>query len=234
MTGLSGWPYRRIISAQFPAAATTASALKVAIGMLNLPAVWLLYPTSGLLLILTSCSLARSDRFRSKGIRSAFVVLGALSGLTAFAIAFLRQPRLLVPLLNYGLGLPLSVLGLVGRVYPMIHLRRRGTTTAMGGVDVLVDSGPYACVRHPQYASGFVLLAGWYLLSGAVYSLLTLPLIGGVICMQALVEERYVLESTFGMEYVEYRRRVGMLVPRLPRGRSKQPRAIEPNGGSSR
>jgi protein-S-isoprenylcysteine O-methyltransferase Ste14 len=208
-------------SAQFPAAATTAPALEVAIGMLNLPAVWFLYPTSALLFILISWSLAGGDRFRSRGIRSAFVVLGVLFGLTACALAFFQQLRLLVPLLNYGLGLPLSLLGLVGRVYPMVYLRRRGTTTVMGGVSALVDSGPCARVRHPQYASGMVLLAAWYLLSGAVYSLLTLPLIGEVIYMQAPLEERYILDRASGMEYVEYRRREGMLLSRLLRERCK-------------
>ena len=55
------------------------------------------------------------------------------------------------PLVQYGLGLPLFVLGALGRVYPMICLRKKSTTTTLGEVEKLVDSGPYAWVRHPQY-----------------------------------------------------------------------------------
>ena len=73
-------------------------------------------------------------------------------------------------------------------------------------------------VRHPQYASGISFLFGWFLLRGGLYSLAVLPILVLVICLQARIEERLVLEEQFGEEYEQYKKRVGMFVPRLRRG----------------
>jgi protein-S-isoprenylcysteine O-methyltransferase Ste14 len=82
-------------------------------------------------------------------------------------------------------------------------------------VERLVVTGPYSWVRHPQYTFGLILVVGWYLLWGAIYSLYTIPLMGGMIIVQAFIEERYVMEVKFGNEYKEYRKSVGMLIPRI-------------------
>jgi protein-S-isoprenylcysteine O-methyltransferase Ste14 len=55
----------------------------------------------------------------------------------------------------------------------------------------------------------------WYLLWGAIYSLLMIPLIVVIVVFQALIEERYILEVKFGNEYNEFRKNVGMLIPRI-------------------
>lgn len=73
-------------------------------------------------------------------------------------------------------------------------------------------------VRHPQYASGIGFLFGWFLLWGGLYSLAVLPILVLVICLQARIEEKLVLEEQFGEEYEQYKKRVGMFVPRLRRG----------------
>ncbi|MBM3301555.1 MAG: isoprenylcysteine carboxylmethyltransferase family protein [Deltaproteobacteria bacterium] len=198
--------------------------------MIAFPAIWWLFPVASFILILFSLYLTKSSKLESTRLRSGFVATGAFLGLLALALPFFQQPHVQNPIVNYAIGLPLTAVGLIGRVYPMIYLRRQGTTTAMDEVGKLVDTGPYGWVRHPQYTFGIVSLGGWFLVWGAVYSLCLMPLIGGIIYVQAVIEERYILEKKFGREYTEYRKRVGMLIPRVVKGQSKQPRAGRSEG----
>ncbi len=188
--------------------------------MIVFPAIWWLFPAASLLLIALSLTLTRTGRLASATLRKGFVALGASLGLLALALPFFEQPVFHMPIVNYGLGIPLAVIGLIGRIYPMVYLQRQGTTTAMEGVAKLVDSGPYAEVRHPQYTAGFLLLFGWFVAWGALYSLGMLPLLAGVIYVQALIEERYVLEKQFGAAYAAYRARTGMFLPRVAKAKS--------------
>jgi protein-S-isoprenylcysteine O-methyltransferase Ste14 len=183
--------------------------------MIHFPAIWWLFPATSLLLLVFSLFLTRSGSRENALLQKVFVALGALLGFVALALPFFEQPVFYVPIINYGLGIPLAMIGLVGRIYPMVYLQRQGTTTAMDSVAKLVDSGPYAWVRHPQYTAGLVMLLGWFLAWGAWYALGWLPLIAGMIYAQARIEEKYILERLFGEAYAAYREQVGMLLPRL-------------------
>jgi protein-S-isoprenylcysteine O-methyltransferase Ste14 len=198
--------------------------------MIVFPAIWWLFPVVSLGLILFSLYLTKPDRLESRWLRNTIVASGAFLGFLALALPIFQQPHFHSPIVSYAIGLPLTSVGLIGRIYPMIYLRRKGTTTAMDEVGKLVDTGPYAWVRHPQYTFGFILLVGWYLVWGAVYSLCLMPFIGGIIYSQALIEERYVLEKKFGREYAEYRKRVGMLIPRIGKWQPNQGRAGQSDG----
>ncbi|MFO7583792.1 MAG: isoprenylcysteine carboxylmethyltransferase family protein [Anaerolineales bacterium] len=183
--------------------------------MIHFPTIWWLFPATSMLLLVLSLFLTRSGIREKALLQKVFVALGALLGFVALALPFFEQPVFYVPIINYGLGIPLAVIGLVGRIYPMVYLQRQGTTTAMDSVAKLVDSGPYAWVRHPQYTAGLVMLLGWFLAWGAWYALGWLPLIAGMIYAQARIEEKYILERLFGEAYAAYREQVGMLLPRL-------------------
>jgi protein-S-isoprenylcysteine O-methyltransferase Ste14 len=183
--------------------------------MILFPAIWWLFPVASLLLIGFSLYLARAGGQERVILRRGFVVSGAALGLLALVLPFFAQPTFQHPLINYPLGLPLSVLGLVGRIYPMAYLQRQGTTTTLESVTKLVDTGPYGWVRHPQYTAGFLLLCGWYLIWGASSSLAMLPLLAGIVYAQAWIEETSILEPQFGSAYAAYRERTGMLIPRM-------------------
>ena len=183
--------------------------------MINFPPIWSLFPAAVLTFIAFSFLLTRSGKLGSEPVRNALVGAGAMLGFLTLALPLFEQPTFHRPLAQYGLGLPLLVLGLLGRVYSMLYLRQKGTTTTLDEVGKLVDSGPYAWVRHPQYTAGLVMLLGWFLTWGAWYALGWLPLIAGMIYAQALIEEKYILEKMFGEAYTDYRKRVGMLLPRL-------------------
>ena len=183
--------------------------------MITFPAIWGLFPAVALVFIALSFFLTRSGKLESEAVRKALVGAGAMLGFLTLALPVFEQPTFDNPPVQYGLGLPLLVLGLLGRVYPMIYLRKKGTTTALDAVGKVVDSGPYAWVRHPQYTAGWVMLLGWFLSWGAWYALCILPFVAGIIYAQARVEEKHILEKMFGEAYAAYRERVGMLLPRL-------------------
>jgi protein-S-isoprenylcysteine O-methyltransferase Ste14 len=188
--------------------------------MIPFPAIWWLFPAAALAFISFSFLLTRSGKLESETVRKTLVGAGAMLGFLGLALPLFAQPTFRSPLVQYGFGLPLLILGLFGRVYPAIYLRRKGTTTTLDEVGKLVDSGPYAWVRHPQYTAGLIMLLGWFLAWGAWYALASIPIIAGMIYAQALIEEKYILEKLFGKAYAAYRERVGMLLPRLPGKRS--------------
>ena len=182
--------------------------------MIPFPAIWWLFPAVALAFISLSFLLTRSGKLENETIRKSLVGAGAMLGFLGLALPLFAQPTFQSPVVQYGFGWPLLILGLFGRVYPAVTLRRKGTTTTLDEVGKLVDTGPYAWVRHPQYSAGLVMLLGWFLVWGAWYALGLMPIIAALIYAQALIEEKYILEKMFGETYAAYRERVGMLLPR--------------------
>lgn len=81
----------------------------------------------------------------------------------------------------------------------------------------VVDTGPYAIVRHPIYTGILVALFALIAADGTV-----LAIAGGVIVtigitMRARFEEEWLTQELGREEYQSYRRRVPMLVPFGPR-----------------
>ena len=69
----------------------------------------------------------------------------------------------------------------------------------------LVDSGPYAVVRHPVYAGGILFFTGWSLYAGPVALLLTAAL-AVLWAAKTAVEERHLREAH--PAYADYASRV--------------------------
>ena len=78
----------------------------------------------------------------------------------------------------------------------------------------IVASGVYSIVRHPQYFGGILAHIGFSFLLSALYSLLVTPLVIAIIYVISWKEEKE-LTKEFGQEYVEYRNKVPMLMPKL-------------------
>jgi len=70
----------------------------------------------------------------------------------------------------------------------------------------VIDTGPYAIVRHPMYAVALLYLAGMPLLLGSWYGLLVVPLMIAGIAPRAVLEERLLKRELPG--YAEYMKRV--------------------------
>jgi protein-S-isoprenylcysteine O-methyltransferase Ste14 len=131
----------------------------------------------------------------------------------AFAsVAFLAT--LVVPSLDHRLGWTRApaivvVLGdmLVGLgFYVVFRVFRENTFTSavieVAGEQRVVETGPYAVVRHPMYAGALVLIAGIPLALGSFGGLVTLLPFTAVIVWRLLDEERFLTAHLAG--YAEY------------------------------
>jgi protein-S-isoprenylcysteine O-methyltransferase Ste14 len=148
-------------------------------------------------------------------------------GLGALALIFVAGPvaelafdaaRLVDSGWLTGLGLALSVLGLVGLLWSQSSM---GESLRIG-VDpsertALVTAGPFRWVRNPIYSAMLVYVAGVALLVPNVPSLVAMGvLVLGLDLHVRLIEEPYLAE-THGSSYASYAARVGRFVPGVGR-----------------
>src|SRR5262245_1020034 len=70
----------------------------------------------------------------------------------------------------------------------------------------LIDTGPYAYVRHPMYAGALLFIFGTPLLLGSWYGLAAAIFIAALIALRAVLEERALAEGLEG--YRDYAARV--------------------------
>lgn len=112
-------------------------------------------------------------------------------------------------------GVILIVAGLGFSVWARRHLGKfwSGRVTLKEGHE-LIQSGPYARVRHPIYSGIALALVGTALFSGQWRALLGAAIII-VGHWQKSRREEALLASQFGSSYEEYRKRTGSLLPRF-------------------
>jgi protein-S-isoprenylcysteine O-methyltransferase Ste14 len=112
----------------------------------------------------------------------------------------------------------LTVLGFLFAWWARLHLGRlwSGSITRKEGHHV-VDTGPYAIVRHPIYTG--ILLSG---IASAIAIAQVHAYLGALLLiigywLKARLEERWLREELGPQDYDAYRRRVPMLVPFGPK-----------------
>lgn len=81
----------------------------------------------------------------------------------------------------------------------------------------LIVTGMYSRIRHPRYMGYFLILEGWFLISGYII----FPLIALALLLVIPLEERE-LAQRFGLAYCSYRENVPAFFPRLKWSRNKQ------------
>jgi protein-S-isoprenylcysteine O-methyltransferase Ste14 len=78
----------------------------------------------------------------------------------------------------------------------------------------VIDTGPYALVRHPMYLGGLVLIAGVPLALGSLVGLAMFVPFAGIIVWRLLDEERFLVSQLAG--YARYRDKVRFrLIPHV-------------------
>ena len=116
-------------------------------------------------------------------------------------------------MLVQGVGLVVSVAALVLHLWARLHLKqfhvRRAAGFPLG--QYLVDSGPYAYVRHPIYASYIALVVGLLMISPGLMTLLVIVYLVVNLCIVVRREEKLLLEDV--ADYAAYRERTPAFLP---------------------
>ena len=174
------------------------------------------------LFVFISWVVTKSGRHENKIFRILIILSGIiLLGGMVVAFPIIPQPRMTNFYLRFVVGTLITVFGITVRVYPLIYLRKMKTRSDLVSPSKLVTSGPYSIVRHPHYSAGIIFILGWFLLWGGVYSIFVMPAVIIAIIFQAFIEEKYILEKEFGDEYIEYKRKTGMLFPKIRKNGEK-------------
>jgi protein-S-isoprenylcysteine O-methyltransferase Ste14 len=110
-------------------------------------------------------------------------------------------------------GLALTIIGLGFAVWARLAIGRNwGGLITVQQDHQLMQSGPYAIVRHPIYAGFMLATLGTAIILGEVGGLVSVALIVIAWGYKARLEEAFMIEQ-FGAQYEDYRRNVKGLIP---------------------
>ena len=167
--------------------------------------------------VLAAARSGTAQRAESRSSRLAHVLLVASS----FVLLFL-EPLRLGPLglsivaegpAFYVLGISLVALGLSLAIWARLHLGHNWSgAVAIKSEQRLVQSGPYALVRHPIYCGLLVAVTGSAIAIGKLGAAIAVPIMAFTYWRKLRIEEG-VLAEAFAEAYESYCRRVGALLP---------------------
>jgi len=138
-------------------------------------------------------------------------------------VLLMAIPRFPFPLLNLtlwtetppvlGAGVALTAAGLALAVWARVHLGKywSGRVTLKVNHRV-IQTGPYACVRHPIYSGLILALLGTTITLGTVHACLGFVFMFVSFLRKLQIEETW-LRSHFGAEYERYQKQVKALFP---------------------
>lgn len=175
--------------------------------------VWLLY------WVLRAWGVRKNERGESLGARFTTALVLAIGGYLIFAPITPLGPLngRFVPDTQgiQTVGLALIVAGLGITVWAREHIGKfwSGRVMLKQGHE-LIQSGPYARVRHPIYSGIFLAMLGTAVVVGEWRALLGTAIFFVGHRLKARREEA-LLASQFGSAYEEYRQRTGSLLPRF-------------------
>ena len=102
-------------------------------------------------------------------------------------------------------------------LWSFLHfIKVKGTPVPLNPPPKLVTTGPYAYIRNPMLTGLFILLFGLGVLLGSislVFIFTPLFILLNVLELRTIEEPE--LEKRLGKEYLEYKKRVSMFIPRL-------------------
>lgn len=174
--------------------------------------IWLLY------WIVSARGIKPIVRHEAKGARLAFlaqVVLTAVLLRPGRWPGWLEDTWISGGLTRYWIAVTVVAAGLALSIWARRALGRNWSgTVAVKEDHELIQSGPYAWVRHPIYSGILLMILGTGLASGRAHALLAFPIAVSALWLRSRAEERWMGE-VFGERYAAYRRKSWALIPRL-------------------
>ncbi len=138
-----------------------------------------------------------------------------------FSVSIFRNLSILIPVINFSIKLlhtiiciPFLILGAWLGIKGVSEISLKVAETHR--TEKIVTTGPYSIVRHPQYLGGLLAHVGISFLLSAWYSLSSTPLLAVLLYLISMKEEQELIKE-FGKEYVNYKKKVPMFIPRLAR-----------------
>lgn len=111
-------------------------------------------------------------------------------------------------------ALAVMLFGLALRIWAAVTLGSYYTRTLMVTKDhKVVDTGPYARIRHPAYLGVMLLWVGFGVLSGNLIIVFLFPVLFVVVYLYRISVEEKMLVEELGDDYIQYQRRTRKLIP---------------------
>ena len=159
---------------------------------------------------------------KMKGKKIFRILFGIFRAIIFFAIFYnplITQPKVADSIILPIIGLVLLIFGITLNVIGTKELVK----TKLGGVkgipDKIITNGVYNIIRHPINLGFMFIFAGWYTVWAGIYSLYFLPVLIIIFIIVSFYEERNLIK-VYGDEYKEYKKNVGMFIPKFKK-RSK-------------
>jgi protein-S-isoprenylcysteine O-methyltransferase Ste14 len=145
------------------------------------------------------------------GIGPKFAIVSIVVGLIMITVNYNYFPSLILSYNPYmfWFGVALLLIGIAIFVMATIQVHRgfnRGR---------LITNGVYAYIRHPVYAVWILFIVPGLLLITGLLFLIVMPFVMYAWFRVLIVEEEEYLEQKFGREYLDYKRRVNAIIPRI-------------------
>lgn len=147
----------------------------------------------------------------SWGIGPRFAVISVVIAVIAIIANVYFFPALILSYnpIVFSCGVALILLGAVMCIAAAVQVHRAFNEGK------LITTGIYAHVRNPVYAAWILLIAPGLVLTTSFLLLAIMPFVMyGTIKVLIVEEDRY-LEQKFGKEYLDYKKRVNSILPKL-------------------
>ena len=143
------------------------------------------------------------------------MVVGSLAGIALAFVLAGAGARLPGPAsLPVAVGLAVMCLGTVLRYWSVLTLGRFFTVTVdIGEGHRVVDTGPYAVLRHPSYTGMLVVYLGIGICLDSWLSVAATVVLPALAVLNRIRHEEAVLVRQLGVDYERYRGRTSRLVP---------------------
>jgi protein-S-isoprenylcysteine O-methyltransferase Ste14 len=141
------------------------------------------------------------------------LIVAAYATAVSFAPLLRRTPSARLPRAAAPIGVGLQALGLGLRAWSMQTLGRSYTRTLQTeDAQPVVDSGPYAVVRHPGYAGSLLIWTGFALTSRSVPVVVAVAALLGIAYQRRISAEESLLRRELPA-YAAYCKRTKKLIP---------------------
>jgi protein-S-isoprenylcysteine O-methyltransferase Ste14 len=157
--------------------------------------------------------MPKTGRMTQWGVGPKFAALSLVAALILLTVNIFYFPSLLLPFnqIRFGFGIALFLFGTSIFFVAATQIHRAFNNGK------LATNGVYAYMRHPVYAVWILFVApGLLLVTGALFLIAMIFIMYALFRMLTVEEDSY-LEQKFGKDFLDHKKRVNSIVPKLRR-----------------